>query len=304
MAVYDPFLLRTGVPAEPRALLTKLFDPTTDSQTRFAVGHRLARIGDPRPGVGLRPDGLPEIEWLEVPGGEYTYQAGETFHTLPTYYIARYPVTVMQYAAFIIEDGYRNPGYWTPRGWAWKDANHATAPALWGHPKWHLANHPLVGVTWYEACAFCTWLAVRLGLDADMIRLPSEWEWEKAGRGVDGRLYPWGNRAYSGYANFNETYAYHYVGRHFLRRTTAVGVFVRDRSPYGVMDMAGNVREWCLTSYYGIGRVVRGGGWFSNSLQAQMVYRNWFYEGNADHSIGFRPLAVVLPSHATLFGQS
>ncbi|MFP4324181.1 MAG: formylglycine-generating enzyme family protein [Anaerolineales bacterium] len=293
----SPACLRTLPRTSPEqgALLAQLWEGHTPPPARFRAGHRLNALGDPRPGVGLRPDDVPHIEWVEVPGGEYIYQAGEQYHELPTFYIARYPVTVAQYAAFVAAGGYHDPAWWTAAGWAWRQKTRARHPMLWGAPKWHIGNHPVVGVNWYEASAFCTWLAEQLGLAPDMLRLPSEYEWEKAARGTDGRLYPWGMRHISGAANLNETYAYYHVGPFYLKRTTAVGAFVGDRSPYGAFDMAGNVREWCLTPYHHIGRVVRGGAWFSNSHQARTVYRNWFYEANADHGVGFRVMSVVYP---------
>lgn len=279
-----------------QSLLESLLDPATTPPERFRAGHRLAQSGDPRPGVGVDARGIPDVDWLEVPGGEFVYQAGERYHSLPTYYIARYPVTVAQYRAFVDADGYANQRYWTREGWLWREQQTGQLPMLWDAPKWHIDNHPVVGVTWFEAMAFCAWYSHQHHLPADLIRLPSEWEWEKAARGTDGRMYPWGMHTQTGNANINETYAYYHVGDYFLKRTTAVGAFVHDRSPYGVMDMAGNVREWCLTDYHQIGYVVRGGCWFSNRHQASTVYRNWFYPGVGDHGIGFRMVATIRPT--------
>ncbi len=285
-------------------LLAQLWHPDTEPSDRFRAGHRLNALGDPRPGVGRRADGLPDIEWVEVPGGEYIYQAGEQYHELPTYFMARYPVTVTQYGAFVEAGGYHDPAYWTKAGWAWRQATHTRQPMLWHAPKWHVANQPVVGVTWYEASAFTTWLAEGLNLAPDILRLPTEYEWEKAARGTDGRIYPWGMQHPSGAANINESYAYYHVGPHFLKRTVAVGAFCQDRSPYGVLDMAGNTREWCLTPYHDIGRVVRGGAWFSNSHQARVVHRNWFYEANADHGVGFRVLSIIYPDILAAYSMS
>lgn len=289
----------TQVNPEQQRLIKVMLDCQTTPQDRFKAGHRLGRLGDPRPGVGVvrtaSGDILPDLDWIEIPGGEFIYQEGAYYAALPTYYMARYPITVRQFAAFVESDGYTNPAYWTREGWAWREGRRQ--PNLWLNPKFHIINHPVVGVTWYEASAFCCWLAQRLGYAADVIRLPSEWEWEKAARGTDGRMYPWGMKPHTGYANFNETYAYYYVGDSFLRRTTAVGAFPQDRSPYGVMDMSGNVREWCLTPYHTIGRVLRGGGWFNNSHQARTVFRNWFATDNSDHSIGFRLMSMVYPGN-------
>lgn len=280
---------------DKRRLLETLGDVDTTPKERFRVGHRLAQIGDPRPGVGLKDDCVPHIEWVEIPGGSFVFQDGQKHTTLPTYYIARYPVTVAQYEAFVASDGYHNQDYWTFEGWRWLDGR--TEPMLWGSPKWRIPNHPVVGVSWYEATAFCVWLGLRLGFGAEVIRLPSELEWEKAARGIGGHIYPWGRKCQSGYANINETYAYYHVGEHFIKRTSTVGAYPKDSSPYGVKDMCGNVREWCATPYYDIGRVLRGGSWFSNSFQAQNINRNWFYPSNADHGIGFRVASSIYPSN-------
>lgn len=289
-------LLLPHVSPEQATLLGLLMDSASTPPQRFRAAYRLAQIGDPRPGVGITANGLPDIAWMEIPGGDFTYQAGESYHSLPTFFMAQYPITVAQFAAFIADDGYRNPHYWTSEGWAWHHSQQLLQPSLWESSKWHVGNHPVVGMTWYEASAFAVWLSIKLGYEADVIRLPTEEEWEKAARGIDGRLFPWGREYSSGAANINETYAYHMVGEYFLKRTTAVGIYPLDSSPYGVRDMSGNVREWTYSDYHKIGHVVRGGGWFSTRPQAQTIVRNWFYDRNGDHSIGFRLAAMINPT--------
>ena len=200
-------------------------------------------------------NGLPQIEWCEVPAGAFI-SARVTTHrqlTIPyTYWIAKYPVTYAQYEPFVVGDGYTNKDYWTETGWAWKGEK--TQPeAFWDDAKWHIANHPVVEVTWYEAYAYCRWLDERLRRDAAVwrqhtpegaaadkyvVRLLTEGEWEKATRYGHGKQYPWGSDEYqTGYANVNETR--NKVGTHYLQRTSAVGMYPQGAHPtHGAHDLS------------------------------------------------------------------
>src|SRR4030095_432041 len=107
---------------------------------------------------------------------------------------SKYPVTWAQYRSFLeAQDGYRQKRWW--RGLAERQAQP-------GEQYRQQDNHPAENVSWYDAVAFCRWLSAKLGYE---VRLPTEQEWEKAARGVDGRAYPWGNQYVSGYANIDET---------------------------------------------------------------------------------------------------
>ena len=147
---------------------------------------------------------------------------------LPAYWIGRYPVTVAQFRDFIEDDGYRPEDNKCLEG---------------------VATHPVVYVNWHDAMAYCKWLTQKLqkwpGTPGPLstllkkhrwrITLPSEAEWEKAARGTDGRIYPWGDKLDAERANYDDT---------GIGTTSAVGCFAGGKSPYGCLDMAGNVWEW------------------------------------------------------------
>lgn len=137
---------------------------------------------------------------------------------LPDYYMAKTPVTKAQYAAFVQATGYRQPTRWEN-----------------GQPPADKQDHPVVHVSWDDAVAYCRWFSRSTGL---VYRLPTEAEWEKAARGTDGRIYPWGNQWDGSRCNTPES---------VLNHTTPVGAYPNGASPYGLLDMVGNVWEWCAT---------------------------------------------------------
>lgn len=147
------------------------------------------------------------IAWQPVDKGRFImgsdrYDDEKSQHEVSLSYdyrISRYPITQAQYAVFVAEGGYTEScrSFWTQSGWQAKKERGWTGPAQYGHP-FQLGNHPVVGVSWVEAVAFCRWLTERERQagrlqPSDLIRLPTEAEWERAARGTDGRSYPWGN---------------------------------------------------------------------------------------------------------------
>jgi formylglycine-generating enzyme required for sulfatase activity len=194
---------------------------------------------------------------------------------LPAYEIDRFELTNDEFAHFINVTGYVSYAEENSSK-NWRDAYEAKG-----------GNHPVVYVTWDDATAYCEWAGKRL---------PSEAEWEKAARGENGNAYPWGNEFSADNGNF-------YEGG--IRGTTAVGSFPGGASPYGLEDMAGNVREWVadyFQAYEGQAadadpffgeenRVNRGGGWF-DGLDGELVTtynRNAGPPGtSANDDIGFR----------------
>jgi formylglycine-generating enzyme required for sulfatase activity len=222
---------------------------------------RLSEIGDPRPGVGLREDGLPDILWCEIPKGQVEIE-GHGRRKVTPFRIAAYPVTCAQYKAFLdAEDGYPSERWWD-------DLKHEPEPGRQLRP---YASYPADNVSWWDATAFCRWLSLRLGFE---VRLPDEWEWQWAAQSARRDFsYPWGEDWQDGVANTREAR---------IGRTTAVGMYPGGRNAQGAYDLSGNVWEWCLNEYSnpervgpeGSGsRVLRGGSWVGGRDRARAGYR-------------------------------
>jgi formylglycine-generating enzyme required for sulfatase activity len=271
-----------------------------DPVRRAEAGRRLAEIGDPRPGVGLRLDGLPDILWCEVTGGSVKLggdkDSAATRRTqeiaLPTFYIAKYPITYLQYRAFLIaKDGYTNEAWWQGQ----------QPPSAKGQ---HIqfANHPRDSLNWFEAMACCQWLTANLGYE---ITLPTDQQWEKAARGADGRSFPWGNDYISGYANINETHQGHKIGKFNLGTSTAVGLYPQGDSPYGVSDLCGNIWEWTLTEFDNpdchdiisrAPRTLRGGSWGFVHGFSRSSFRYGHFPISRGLDFGFRVVTTTRPA--------
>ncbi|MCB1909753.1 MAG: SUMF1/EgtB/PvdO family nonheme iron enzyme [Rhodocyclaceae bacterium] len=254
-----------------------------DPRPRAAAGRALGRFGlDRRPGVGLDARGLPDIAWVEIPGpAPFGYQE-QTHPGLPAFAIARHPVTVAQYQAFIDASGYREE-----RFWAGLDRR-IDAP---DEPSWPEPNMPRSDVSWFEAMAFCRWLSDALG---EPIRLPTEWEWERAAGGTEGWSYPWGEDYRAGHANCDES---DWEGGVYLGAASAVGCYPQGASVEGALDLAGNVWEWCLNEFHdpervGPGgeasRVLRGGSWYFHPQDCRAADRFNLSPDFRFISIGFR----------------
>lgn len=210
-----------------------------------------------------------------------------------TFSIGVHPVTVEQYRAFIDAGGYESVRYWTESDRLWLAANKSNSPAYWDEDLWSGDPHlPVVGVSWYEALAFCCWKGEMLGKEC---RLPTEVEWEKAAGAGDGRLCPWGRRFDSQKCNTRA------VG---INHTLPVGSnSPAGDSPYGCSEMVGNVSEWVLSMFApypyipGDGReelegtaerVTRGGSWHSPEFRARISARGFNDPSFQDRDLGFR----------------
>jgi len=180
-------------------------------------------------------------------------------------------------------DGYGEERWWE----GMEGADRRPVGGSWGE-----SNHPRESVSWYEAVAYSRWLGSKLGRE---VRLPTEWEWERAAGGRKGREYPWGKGYKSGYANIDETWGK--AGDHKLGRTSAVGIYEKGGSEEGVMDLSGNVWEWCLNENEGperreVGgaesRVLRGGSWGNITEHARAFDRYNNHPDVRSYDIGFR----------------
>ena len=316
-----------GAPRTRKGSRAKAPDDTADQAQTTRYQHRQTAVPtatrEPEPPrdskstagtiAGL-PDWVPEL--VVVPAGPFLmgsstnwwkpfneYEMPQHTLVLPAYWIGRTEVTNAQFRPFVEGDGYTNQAYWTVDGWAWRVKRRVTQPSFWNDSQWNTPKQPVVGVTWYEAVAYCRWLSAQTG---HPFRLPSEAEWEKAARGTDGRIWPWGNTWAKGRANTSEA---------GINRTTPVGQYPAGASPYGALDMAGNVYEWCATVWrklypysvedewttaylkeknensFGTNRVYRGGSWNNDRTYARGGYR--FYDldvftGSADNTHGLR----------------
>lgn len=280
------------------AALKVLYKPAPGARrSPYAVAEwgRLNHEQDRRPGVSLRPDGLPDIAWCNVPAGKYLYGEDKQEREIAyDFKISRYPITYIQFQTFI------DSGEFDDIRW-WCDFPEYFRPQKMAE-QYHLyLNHSRDTVSWYQAVAFSRWLDAKyqedglIGTDVQ-IRLPLEWEWEYAARGSDGREYPWGDGYRVGYANVDEQDEG--VGPYFMFKTLAVGSYPQGVSPFGVLDMSGNLWEWCLNKFVspenvtvddsGDTRVLRGGALYNSQDDATTSFRNSNGPLNRYISGGFR----------------
>lgn len=180
--------------------------------------------------------------FVSIPAGQYLLgddlQAAERpQHSWqnPGFQLGRLLVTNADYAHFITSGAYQNPDYWLPEGWRLCSAEDWQAPAFWNKRGYQCGerfpDYPVIGVSWYEAMAYASWAESRL---------PSEAEWEAAGRCGDTRRWPWGDEWLEGCANTADAGIMH---------TSPVGLYPEGASDFGCLDLVGNVFEWTVSLY-------------------------------------------------------
>jgi serine/threonine protein kinase len=227
------------------------------------------------------------VEFVRVPAGAFVLgsDANKDLHAQPDelpqgqveldeFWISKYPVTVTQFTLF---------------------TSATNRPAPFDFPQ--KSGHPVVNVSWYDALVFCRWAS---DLTGKQVRLPTEAEWEKAARGTDGRIYPWGDELDAARLNCADAN---------IGGTTPVDRFPGGASPYGAWDMAGNVWEWVndwyKPDYYaervsknpqgpetGNYKALRGGAWFSDQYHVRAADRTNFNPENRYDYVGFRLVMV------------
>ncbi|MEE9354053.1 MAG: SUMF1/EgtB/PvdO family nonheme iron enzyme [Methylococcaceae bacterium] len=298
---------------------------------------------------------VPDITWVKIPTGEFQMGSADDDEDAfddekPTHNVAvdefnisKFPITNAQFQCFIDADGYDNDRYWkySEAALAWRNGKQAdlsllkdlddklrinweswllqdtqrASPRFWEQRQWNIPNHPVVGISWYEALAYCKWLNECLRqpklpdqpVIKGIIRLPSEEEWEYAARGTQGLIYAWGNKSDKDKGNYQETQ---------LERTTSVGLFppgIAFDGSTNIYDLSCNVWEWTQSrwgksinqpdfEYRHWGqqdkdrndpepvelRVIRGGSWDDDRRDARCASRYRIHPINRINDVGFR----------------
>jgi sulfatase modifying factor 1 len=245
-----------------------------------------------------------DIIMVYIPPGKFTMGSNDYDDEKPPhivyldgYWMGKYEVTVKQYLQFVKDKKSHFPE------WLEKGSKYSIETGNDDYYKKFVSdeNYPAVGISWDDAGAYCDWLSNKMGLN---FSLPTEAQWEKAARGIDGRKYPWGNKEPDGnLANFDRK----------VLKVTPVGSYPGGSSLYGILDMAGNVWEWCYDwydeRYYdnmpGINPtgptsgslcVVRGGSWGNQAINVRCAVRGGGRPSNRGYDAGFR-LCMEVSEH-------
>lgn len=229
-------------------------------------------------------------EMVFIPAGEVTIgideKTDDTFGNevdqqsvfVKSFYIDKYEVTNGQYMEFLLDTGHRKPKFWD-------------------NPNLNAQSQPVVGVNWEDAESYANWAGKRL---------PTDIEWEKAARGIDGRLYPWGNEYNTSFGNFDDNGNMDGKLDGYALQTASIGTYPNGVSPFGIHDMAGNVWEWVIATIddnkmmnlvneknnitNGIVYTIRGGSWTNGHGDTRTTVFYIYPAQCSDHSssVGFR----------------
>jgi formylglycine-generating enzyme required for sulfatase activity len=260
----------TLAPTSPVEVATSEQEAETGAQAETEV--------EPEAEAQPEAEATEESGMVAIPAGEFVMGSGQgdedPAHTVvvDAFEIDIFEVTNAQFAQFVEETGYQT------------NAEKSNDPSPWSaYFQDGKESYPVIKVSWNDAKAYCEWAGKRL---------PTEAEWEKAARGTDERIYPWGDDWDVAKVNSKES---------GFRGPVMVGSFPEGSSPYGIKDMAGNVWEWTGDWYQGYPqttfnsnyfgetyKVLRGGGWFSEQEEVRTTQRNANSPDAANDDIGFR----------------
>lgn len=305
-------------------LLGSLDESYLSGKTRELVGLALNELGDPRIGVSVDENGIPEFLWQSIPAGKvkmgtseeeqrkilidnssnwsFEREQPQCIVDVESFDISCYLVTKKQFESFVAApDGYGNDTWWTQAGLRWKEKS---APPSTSTSESYPDNAPQNYVTWYEAVAFCNWYSYKTG---DAVRLPTEAEWEYAAKGSTSNQFVWGDDYNIAYANVAETDVHNVV---------SVGCFpcpIKSHKNIKLCDMNGNLWEWCSSiveeNYQGhkygypydkldgrediekgdgFLRASRGGYYYGQWMQSRNAYRGRDVPFNRVERQGFR----------------
>jgi formylglycine-generating enzyme required for sulfatase activity len=285
-AVLDSF--PGGIPVESKDKVVRALVPTMQNaevapKTRQRAGHILGKLG-------WQPKDLDEF--IKIPAGKFLYgDEKEEREIKNPFWMAKYPVTNLQFARFMEAGGYENKDWWSKDSWEYCQKNNWQEPRHWDDRKWNNPISPVVGVSWFEAEAYANWLNQQVlpfeKPENYHVALPTEEKWEYAARGTDGREYPWGNEFDMKFANTTKSGD---IG------TTAVCTYPQGINPFSLQDLSGNVFEW-TDSWYNVKkntRVLRGGSWISGDRYARCAYRRRSYPDGWYDLIGFRIIVSLV----------
>lgn len=255
---------------------------TRDDELRALADAALVK-SDPR----VELNAIDGTVLIEIPGGDCWLAGQERWVSLPTFHIARDPITNRQYQQFVTETGYEQSGH-----------GHPTYLAHWSGetPPRELLDHPVVNISMLDALAYCRWAG---------LTLPSEWMWEKAAAGAGGRAHPWGGAPPTPQ-----------LARVMSESTSPVGQYRKVRTAFGCQDMIGNVSEWCLSAplidedalgpdiesfnlddpsrYDDVHAVIRGSAYLRRQASLMSCqHTRALSMGRRNHWVGFRPATLL-----------
>jgi formylglycine-generating enzyme required for sulfatase activity len=285
------------------ALMEAMHNHSLPPAVQRNAGFSLAR-------TGWAPQDLDE--WVHIPAGDFLYGSDKEHRKIKkAFAIQKYPVTNVQFKRFIDEQGYEREELWSKDGWSWRMGTYVSGakedhekrflerrpaqkrhePYYWRDTKWNNPLAPVTGVTWFEAEAYANWLADKLECK---VRFPTEYEWERAARGTNGREYAWGSGFNIKKANCaafweqddNANFAF-YIDE---AGTSIVGQFDEGKTPENVNDLSGNTWEWTSSWWETeqVNRVLRGGSWSNHYTYIRCSNRTGGLPDNFSSDVGFR----------------